>query len=86
MGGKTVGGGRFRLERPLPDRRKLWLALAGVLAVAAVVLGIALTTGGFGGNTPAANPQPPAVQPIARGANAQQQARNLSAWLRRYSR
>jgi hypothetical protein len=26
------------------------------------------------------------VQPIGRGANAQQQARNLSAWLRRYSR
>jgi len=27
-----------------------------------------------------------AVHPIGRGANAQQQARNLSAWLRRYSR
>jgi serine/threonine protein kinase len=67
-----------------PDRRKLWLALAGVLAVAAILLGIALGTGGSG--TPPAKPRPPAVQPIGRGVNAQQQARNLSAWLRRYSR
>ena len=67
-----------------PDRRKLVLALAVVLAVAAILLGIALGTGGSG--TPPAKPGPPAVQPIGRGANAQQQARNLSAWLRRYSR
>jgi eukaryotic-like serine/threonine-protein kinase len=74
------------IHSPRPDRRKLWLTLAGVLALAAVLLVIALTTGGSGSNTPAAKPQPPAVQPIGRGTNAQQQARNLSAWLRRYSR
>jgi eukaryotic-like serine/threonine-protein kinase len=68
-----------------PDRRKLWLALAVVLAVAAILLGIALGTRGSEG-APPAKPRPPAVQPIARGATAQQQARNLSAWLRRYSR
>jgi eukaryotic-like serine/threonine-protein kinase len=68
------------------DRRTLWIALTGVVTLAAVLLGIALTTGGSGGNAPAAKPQPPLVQPIGRGANAQQQARNLSAWLRRYSR
>jgi hypothetical protein len=66
-------------------RRRLWLALVGVLALAAMLLGIALGTRGSD-STPPANPQPPAVQPIGRGATAQQQARNLSAWLRRYSR
>jgi serine/threonine-protein kinase len=74
------------LPSPRPDRRTLWIALAGVVVLAAVLLGIVLRTGGSGGNAPAAKPQPPSVQPIPRGATAQQQARNLSAWLRRYSR
>jgi eukaryotic-like serine/threonine-protein kinase len=67
-------------------RRRLWLTLAAVLALAGLLLAIALTAGGSDGNAPAAKPKPPAVQPIGRGANAQQQARNLSVWLRRYSR
>jgi serine/threonine protein kinase len=67
------------------DRRRPWLALVGVLALAAMLLGIALGTRGSD-STPPVNPQPPAVQPIGHGATAQQQARNLSAWLRRYSR
>lgn len=66
-------------------RRKLWLALAGALALAAAMLGVALGTRDSDGGSPT-KPRPPAVQPIARGATAQQQARNLSAWLRRYSR
>jgi serine/threonine protein kinase len=74
------------LPSPRPDRRTLWIALAGVVALAAVLLGIVLAIRGFGRNAPAAKPQPPAVQPIARGTTARQQARNLSAWLRRYSR
>jgi eukaryotic-like serine/threonine-protein kinase len=76
------------LEAPRPagpNRRRLWLALAGVLAVAAVLLGIAFGTRGSD-STPPATPRPPAVRPIAPGATAQQQARNLSAWLRQYSR
>lgn len=68
-----------------PSRRKLWLALVGVLGVAALLLGIALGTGGSDSKPPV-RPRPHAVQPIARGATAQQQARNLSTWLRRYSR
>ena len=75
---------------PLPrtasrDKRKLWWALAGVLAVAGLLLGTALGTRGWN-----RQPQPelraPLVQPIVRGTTPQQQARNLSAWLRRYSR
>lgn len=74
----------LNVPRTLSNRPTLWLALAGVVVLAAVSLGIALSTGGSGGNGPAA--KPPAVQPIGRGADAHQQARNLSAWLRRYSR
>jgi serine/threonine protein kinase len=74
------------LPSPRPERRTLWIVVAGAVVLAAVLLGIALAIRGSGGNAPAAKPQPPALQPIGRGANAQQHARNLSAWLRRYSR
>ena len=75
---------------PLPraassEKRKLWWVLAGVLAVAGLLLGIALGTRGSNGQ-PQPGPRPPLVQPIVRGTTPQQQARNLSAWLRRYSR
>ena len=74
------------LPSPRPKRRTLWIALAAVVVLAAVLLGIALATRGSGDNAPAAKAPPAAVQPIGRGVTAQQQARNLSAWLRRYSR
>jgi serine/threonine protein kinase len=72
-------------RRPARKKRKFLLALGGVLVLAAVLLGIALGTGSSD-NTAPAEPKPPAVRPIGYGANAQQQARNLSAWLRSYSR
>lgn len=70
---------------PPKRARKLWpsIVAAALLVLAASVLAIGFATRG-GGTTPPA--KPPAVQPVARGASAQQQARNLSAWLRRYSR
>jgi hypothetical protein len=63
-------------------RRNYLLVLAAVLALAAGALGIALGT--RGSSSP--KPEAPTVQPIGRGATPQQHARNLSAWLRRYSR
>jgi serine/threonine-protein kinase len=72
--------------RPLPRRTRVprwWLfaALAAAVVVAAVV---GLTRlGGGGENTPAA---PSRVAPIQPGRTAAEEARNLSAWLRRYSR
>jgi serine/threonine protein kinase len=73
---------------PLPrrrrDRRKPWIALAGVLVLAAILLGVALTTRDSG--KPPTKPRAPAVAPIRPGTTPQEQARNLSAWLRRYSR
>ena len=67
----------------LQDRRTLWLALAGVVALAAILLAVAFAGRGSHSSSPPPKPASPArVQP---GANAQQQARNLSAWLKRYS-
>jgi serine/threonine protein kinase len=80
--------GTVQLPRPRPTpeprRRKLWLGLAAAaaLAVAAILLAVTLT----GGKSSA--PPPPArraVPQIPRGADAQAQARNIAAWLRRYS-
>jgi eukaryotic-like serine/threonine-protein kinase len=68
-----------------PARRgRLWLALAGALIAATVVLGIALAT--TDGGSPSPTRTPAAVPTIPRGANAQEQARNVAAWLRRNSR
>jgi eukaryotic-like serine/threonine-protein kinase len=72
-----------RLPQPQAERRKLWLALAALLVVAAILLAVALSTGGSGSSPP---PRPRAVPPIARGSTPQDQARNIAAWLRRYSR
>ncbi|HSS79696.1 MAG TPA: serine/threonine-protein kinase [Gaiellaceae bacterium] len=66
-------------ERTRPNW--LWPALAAVLVLAAVVLAVALTTSG-GSSSPPARPQRATVQPIPRGANAQQQAEKIAAWLR----
>jgi hypothetical protein len=59
---------------------RLWLALAAVLVLVAV-LGIVLGTRGGGSDTP-----PPrrhlVVRSIPQGTNAQQQAQKIAAWLR----
>ena len=72
---------------PLEAHRRplsLWPVLAAALVLVAILLAVAVAFATRGPGKPP--PKPPAVQPVARGANAQQQARNLSAWLRRYSR
>jgi eukaryotic-like serine/threonine-protein kinase len=73
-----------RLEAPRePSRRLLWLGAAGTAALAGILLAVTLT-GGKSSEQPSA-PRPQAVPQIPRGANAQEQARNIAAWLRRYS-
>ena len=61
----------------------LWIAAAAALALVAVVLGL-LSFGGDG--KPAATPQPAPIEAPVRGATPADEARNLSAWLRRHSR
>jgi eukaryotic-like serine/threonine-protein kinase len=74
-------------ERSL-DRRLAWIAVAGLLVLAAVALAVALSATG-GGSKPsrgtAVTVQQPRVQPIPRGTDAQEQARNIAAWLRQHS-
>jgi eukaryotic-like serine/threonine-protein kinase len=67
---------------PKSQRRKLWLGLAAAAAVAAILLAVTLTGGKSSKQPP---PRPRAVPQIQRGADAQEQARNIAAWLRRYS-
>ena len=61
----------------------LWIAVAAALALIAVVLGL-LSLGGDG--KPAATPSPAPIEAPVRGATPADEARNLSAWLRRHSR
>jgi serine/threonine-protein kinase len=75
-----------RLPLPRPPhaarRRALWLGLAG-LALAAILLAVTLIANGSSG--PAQTTGPRAVPAIPRGADPQEQARNIAAWIRRYS-
>jgi eukaryotic-like serine/threonine-protein kinase len=72
-----------RLEAPRESsRRLLWLVAAGTAVLAGILLAVTLT-GGHSSRQP--TPAPRAVPQIPRGADAQEQARNIAAWLRRYS-
>jgi hypothetical protein len=71
------------LQRPR-SKQRLWLALAAVVAVAAVLLAVALGT--RGGSSPAPKPPPATARRVPHGATAQEQARNIGAWLRQNSR
>ena len=75
---------RGRIHRSLPGRSAwLWIAVAAALALVAVILGL-LSLGGDG--KPAATPPPAPIEAPVRGATPADEARNLSAWLRRHSR
>ena len=70
------------------SNRTTWLALAGVLVLAGILLAIALATGsdsGSGGGASATTTRTPAVRTIPRGATPREQARNIAAWIRSYS-
>jgi serine/threonine protein kinase len=66
---------------PRPGRRRLWLGLAGLVVLVALVVAVVLATTG-GSSEPPTAPRPATVRPIPRGADARQQARNIAAWLR----
>jgi serine/threonine protein kinase len=75
------------LPAPATGSRAIWLALAGVLVLGAILLAVALATGSDSRSGSSGSPKPraPAVQRIRRGATPQEQARNIAAWIRRYS-
>jgi serine/threonine-protein kinase len=75
---------------PLPRRTTVslpgagaWLWVAAAAIVAAVALTLGLTQLGGGDSSP--KPRTPVVASIPSGATAADEARRLSAWLRRYS-
>jgi eukaryotic-like serine/threonine-protein kinase len=61
---------------------RIWWTIAAVVALAAIASGIVVAATGSGDSTPPARPRQAVVRPIPRGADAQQQARNIAAWLR----
>jgi serine/threonine-protein kinase len=67
---------------PRPDHARRWWAVAAVVTVAAIASGIAVALTGGGSKSPPAPRRQATVRPIPRGADAQQQARNIAAWLR----
>ena len=73
---------RLPVPRRRPSRRLLWLSAAGAAILAAILLAVTLT-GGHSNKKPPLRPR--AVPQIPRGADPQQQARNIAGWLRRYS-
>jgi len=72
-----------RTAPPARSRRSRKVLVGGIaaLALAAAALGALLATRG-GNSPPPPRPVPAAVRPIPPGANAQEQARNVAAWLR----
>jgi eukaryotic-like serine/threonine-protein kinase len=74
-----------RDREPASRRRIPKLALAGVLAACALAGGIVAAVLADGGSAPPAAPSRPHVASVQLGTNAAAQARNLAAWLRRYS-
>ena len=71
-----------RRPRAVADRR-LWLAVAAVLAVVAIVLGLALARNDTSSSSP---PRAPSVALVPAASTPAERARNLAAWLRRYSK
>jgi eukaryotic-like serine/threonine-protein kinase len=63
------------------NRDRVWWVVAAVVALAAIVSGIVVAATGGGSKSPPPA-RPAAVRPIPRGADAQEQARNIAAWLR----
>jgi len=82
-GGATVPP-QARISRIRAGGSWLWIAVAVLFG--AVALGLGLAGIGGGGGSSSRRPTPPRVQPIPLGATPAEEARNLSRWLRRYSR
>jgi eukaryotic-like serine/threonine-protein kinase len=73
-----------RVAAAAPPRRRRtrwWLAIPAAAVIGAVATGVVLATNDDG-KPPPRRPAPAAVRPIPPGANAQEQARNVAAWLR----
>jgi serine/threonine protein kinase len=86
----TVEAATVPLAQPEPLRsrpnRKVVLGLAAALVLAAAIAIAASLVALSGGDAQPPVVRRPAVQPVQPGVDARQQARNLGAWIRQYSR
>ena len=67
-----------------PGRIRTLLVGVAAVAIAGGIAAAVETSGGGGPRQPPARPAP--IEPVQPGASAADEARNLAAWLRRYSR
>ena len=70
-------------RRPPARSTRLWLALAGIVALAVAAIAIALGSGE--GSEPGPAVRPPRVEPLPRVEDPAEQARRLAEWLRENS-
>jgi len=80
LGGQPTAPTRVAPAVAPPRRPRWWLAVPAAAALGALAVGILLAT--RDDNSPPPRRPAPAVRPIPPGANAQEQARNVAAWLR----
>jgi eukaryotic-like serine/threonine-protein kinase len=81
LGDRPTAPTRAAPAAPARRRSRWLLALPAAAAIGAVGAGAVVATNDDG-KPPPRRPAPAAVRPIPPGANAQEQARNVAAWLR----
>ena len=81
LGDRPTAPTRAAPAAPARRRSRWWLGLPAAAAIGAVAAGVVLATSDDG-RPPPRRPAPAAVGPIPPGANAQEQAKNVAAWLR----
>jgi eukaryotic-like serine/threonine-protein kinase len=81
LGHQKTAATRVASRAPARRRTRWWLAVPVAAAIGAVAAGLVLATR-EDGTPPPRRPAPAAARPIPPGANAQEQARNVAAWLR----
>jgi serine/threonine protein kinase len=81
LGDRPTTPTRVAAVAPARRRSRWWLAVPAAAAITVLAAGIVLATSDDG-KPPSRSPAPAAVRPIPPGANAQEQARNVAAWLR----
>jgi eukaryotic-like serine/threonine-protein kinase len=81
LGARPTAPTRVAHAAPTHRRQRWWLAVPAAAAIAVLAAGVVFATRDDD-NPPPRRPSATAVRPVPPGANAQEQARNLAAWLR----
>jgi serine/threonine-protein kinase len=80
LGEQATAATRIASTGPARPRTRWWLAVPAAAAIGAVAVAVLATR--EDDKPPPRRPAPVAARPIPPGANAQEQARNVAAWLR----